>query len=112
LLYGSNANWKAGVIIVSQNRWYFREIMILYHGAKFVDEYGPTYHSVLLVDDEIYLGTVGAAFNLEIGGLGLQFWDYATLLPDTIHDTHEYRYSIERSGWQHLNARHEWSEFD
>jgi hypothetical protein len=70
------------------------------------------YHRVLLSADKIYLGMVGVAFNVEIGGLGLQFWDYATLLPDTIHNTHEYRYSIEQTGWQHLNARHEWSEFD
>jgi hypothetical protein len=102
----------AGAIIVTQNRWYFREIAFLPDGEKFVDEYGPTYHRVLLADQEIHLGTVGVAFNIELGGLGLRFWDYATLLPDTIHDTLDYRYSIERSGWQHLNAGHEWSEFD
>jgi hypothetical protein len=112
LLYGLSTEWMAGVIIVSQNHWYFREIQFLTEGDVFDDQYGPTYHRVKLVDEEICLGIVGGVFIETLGPNELSFWDYATLLPDTIHDTVDYRYSIERSGWQHLNAMHEWSEFE
>jgi hypothetical protein len=32
LLYGSVGSWKAGVIVVSQNNWYFREIVFVKDG--------------------------------------------------------------------------------
>jgi hypothetical protein len=112
LIYGSSDEWMAGAIIVTQNRWYFREIHFVLGGEVFEDQYGPTYFRVRLVDEEICLGVVGGVFEQSLGPNALLFWDYATLLPDTIHDTVDYRYSIERSGWQHLTTQHEWSEFE
>jgi hypothetical protein len=113
LLYGGIGGWKAGAIIVTQNRWLFREIQFsLDIRDAFVDRHGMTYHRVSLAPEEILLGVVDIGFSNSLGDTGLVFWDYATLLPDTIHDTINYRYSILRSGWQYLDAKHEWSEHD
>ena len=59
LLYGSTFDWKAGAIIVAQNRWYFREIVFANNEEVVDDTYGLAYHQIFLSNHEICLGKVG-----------------------------------------------------
>jgi hypothetical protein len=113
LLFGSNTNWRAGAIIVSQKFWYFREIDFLCNEDSVDDAYGLTYHRVHQAEQEICFGRVdGDDFEKNLGHLNLPFWDYGVLFPDLIEDTVAFRYAIVRTGWQYLNVKHEWSEYE
>jgi hypothetical protein len=112
LLYGSEEKWRAGVIVVSQKRWYFREIVFEKEEECVVDEYGLTYHRVHLPEQEFCFGKEGEQVVETLGDDNLPFWGYALMFADLIEDTDMFRYAIVRSGWQHLNAAHVWSEHD
>ena len=112
LLYGTPGNWRTGAIVVSQNRWYLREIRFLEGHDKVVDPFGLTYHRIHSPAHEICFGEVGGVITETIGDDNLQFWDYGLMFADIINDTLEYRYALVRSGWQYLNGNSEWSEHD
>ena len=114
MVYGSETNWRAGIIIVTHNQWYFREIVFHDDGDYVKDPYGLTYHRVFLVhqEAEICLGSVNGVFQDHLGDKQLTFWDYALLFPDIIEDTTEFRYGFVRSGWQYLDSEYSWSEHD
>ena len=113
VLYGSSEEWKAGVIIVSQNRWYFREISFGQDEEVVDDEYGLSYHSVRLLNNEICLGEANGDFAHTLGDdPHLRFWDYAIVVPDILETAAVSRYGILRSNWQYLDQNCEWSNFD
>jgi hypothetical protein len=114
LLYGSVGSWKAGVIVVSQNNWYFREIVFVNDGDYVNDPHGLTYHRVNLVtaEEEYCFGKSHGEFSSTLGNLNLSFWDYGLMFADLIDDPVNFRYGIVRSGWQYLDSEHEWSEHD
>jgi hypothetical protein len=113
LLYGSTEVWKAGVIIVAQNHWYFREISFGQGEDVMEDEYGLSYHRVQLHQNEICLGAMNGEFKDSLeGDHNLQFWDYGIVVPDILDASADSRYGILRSNWQYLNQYCEWSEFD
>jgi hypothetical protein len=116
MLYGSAQGWKAGVIVVSRNRWYFKEVD-LGNGIGVIDDvYGLAYHSVTLVAGDTCLGIVNEPFTKLVGDQEYPFWDYGLLLPDLVRpqmdDRNDYKYGIVRSNWQYLDRKFEWNEFD
>jgi hypothetical protein len=114
LIYGSATDWMAGVIIIIQNHWYFREIFILEDDDYIKDPFGFSYHRVFLLDldSEICLGTLRDGLDPSLGDLQKPFWTYGLLFPDVIGDTTNFRYAIVQSGWQYLNQKYQWSEHD
>jgi hypothetical protein len=112
LLYGSEDKWRAGVIVVSQKRWYFREIVFERNGDCVVDDYGLTYHRVHLAEQEFCFGGGEGQVADTLGQDKLPFWGYALLFADLIEDHDRFRYAIVRTGWQHLDADNIWSEHD
>jgi hypothetical protein len=111
LLYGGEAKWKAGVIIVSQKHWYFQEILVI-HGDSVTDMHGMTFHRIKLVEEEVDMGTEAEGLSKVLGKEQLSFWGYGIMFPDLINDINNYRYSILRSGWQYLDCEHKWSEHE
>jgi hypothetical protein len=68
---------------------------------------------VALGQDDICVGYAkSTTVKQTLGNTGLPFWKYSLVLPDTINDTVNYRYSIVRDGWQYLDRKHDWSEHD
>jgi hypothetical protein len=112
LLHGSEEKWRAGVIVVSQKRWCFREIVFEEEDDCVVDEHGLTHHRVHLLEQEFCFGLEGGQAGETLGEDNLPFWGYALLFADLIEDTDMFRHAIVRSGWQHLNANNMWSEHD
>jgi hypothetical protein len=116
LVYGGPEQWKAGVVIVAQNRWYFREILFGNDGNVLNDEYGLAYHHVTLGGNDFCLGVVNGEFTATLGTHNMTFWDYGLLLPDILRldmgGRVGYRYAIVRSNWQYLDETCEWNEFD
>jgi hypothetical protein len=102
----------AGVIIVAQKRWYFKELIFANDGAVVDDEYGLAYHNVHLSNDERFLGKVGGEFTKYLGELNLSFWDYGIVLPDLITALVPYKFCLLRSSWQYLDRDCRWSEHD
>ena len=112
LLYGSEDMWRAGVIVVSQKHWYFREIVFERNGDCVEDVYGLTFHRVHLLDLEFCFGNHDGLVVETLGEVNLPFWAYALLFADLIEDIENFRYAVVRNGWQYLNAEYEWSEHD
>lgn len=116
LIYGSAFEWKAGVIIVVQKRWYFCEILFDGGNSILDDVYGLAYHHVVLAADDICLGSLEDELSPILGIHRLPFWDYGLVLPDILQEgmdiTPGYRYAIVRSNWQYLDRVFEWNEFD
>jgi hypothetical protein len=116
LLYGSVEEWKAGVIIVAQNRWYFSEISFGNGDGVLDDVYGLTYHHVTLVDNDICFGGGNEEFTTTLGEHHLSFWDYGLVLPEILREDmfqrEGYRYAVIRSNWQYVDQTCEWNQFD
>jgi hypothetical protein len=117
LLYGSESEWMAGVIIVSKNHWYFKEISFGDGTDTVDDEYGLAYHLVELGESNIPLGVINEEFTMCLdGNPALPFWDYGLVLPDILRadmeDREGYRYAMVRSNWQYLDMAHVWNEFE
>jgi hypothetical protein len=112
LLYGSADTWRAGAIVVYNNRWHFKEVIFERNEDCVVDDYGLTYHRVNLPPVEFCFGKVDGEVTETLGVENLPFWGYALLFADLIEDTDRFRYAIVRSGWQYLNADYMWSEHD
>ena len=110
LLFGSPVEWRAGVIIVASNRWYFRELECGIGEDVLDDPYGLAYHRIHLREYEDCFGRVNGDFTQSLGGL--PFWDYGIVLPDIIEDVQVFRYGILRSNWQYLDRNCNWSQFD
>jgi hypothetical protein len=110
LLYGSSHQWKAGVIIVAQKRWYFKEVVFLNNEEVVNDPFGLAYHQIHLPVDEILFGQINGEYTHRLGEFQLPFWDYGLLLPELVTNTRPFRYSLLRSSWQFLDANHQWSE--
>ena len=112
LLYGSEAEWKAGAIVIYKKNWYFKEIVFESDGDCVVDPYGLTYHRVHSPDLEYNFGAGDIEMEHVLGDESLPFWGYALLFADLIEDTEIFRYAIVRNGWQYLNVEYVWSEHD
>jgi hypothetical protein len=117
LLYGTNARWKAGVILVYKNHWYFLEISFGDGTAVIDDEYGMAYHLAVAPGPPSSLGILHQEFAECLDGdPTLPFWDYGLVLPDILRVDMEgqagYRYAIVRSNWQYLDAMRQWNEFE
>ena len=112
LLYGSPVNWRAGAVVVSQNYWYFKEMVFEVEGDIVDDRFGLTYHRVQSSDTESCFGKVDGEIKETVGDDDLTFWGYALMFADLIEDRERFRYAIVSEGWQYLNADNEWSEHD
>jgi hypothetical protein len=110
LLYGSTTEWMVGAIIVTQNHWYFKEVLFSNDGDAVDDTYGLAYHHLQLSNDEVCLGKVGEEMRKTMGDHHLPFWDYGILFPDLLNPTDTYRFGIVRSNWQYLDHSFRWSE--
>ena len=113
LLYGSTINWKAGVIMVAQNRWYFKQLVFFNNENVVIDIYGLAYFQIEFAITEMFLGKVNEEFTQNLGEFNLPFWDYGILSPDLINHTIPYKYGVVRSsGWQTLNGQMNWSDHE
>ncbi len=117
LLYGTKTNWKAGVVIVSNNHRHFQEILFGDGSGAVDDKYGLTYHQVQLAEGEVSLGVVGGEFTMCLDGNTTHpFWDCGLMLADALREDMEgqqgYRFAMIRSNWQHLDMTCRWNEFE
>jgi hypothetical protein len=117
LLYGSNSNWKAGVIVVAKNHWYFHEITFGDGTGIVDDKYGLAYHFVDCGGNKFLLGVHNDQFNTCLEGKPeFPFWDYGLVLPDVLREDMNrragYRYALIRSNWQYLDRTWQWNEFE
>jgi hypothetical protein len=112
LLHGSEDKWRAGVIIVCDNHWCFKEIVFPRNGDCVVDNFGLTFHRVHSPDLQLCFGKIDGEAAETLGEDNLPFWGHALAFADLIEDTDRFCYAVVRSGWQHLNAEHIWSEHD
>ena len=112
LLYGSEAKWRAGAIVVYKKNWYFKEIVFETNGDCVVDPLGLTYHRVHSPDLEYNFGAGEEEMDHVLGDDNLPFLGYALLFADLIEDTETFRYAIVRNGWQYLSIEYVWSEHE
>ena len=111
VLYGCRENWKAGVVVVSLNHWYFFEL-IFQPGNSGPDKYGFTYHKVTADNQsQCLVGDVDVK-SLTIGTALYPFWDYGLLLPNFVGAGDPYQpYALVASSWKYLAVDQTWCEF-
>jgi hypothetical protein len=112
VLFGSEVDWKAGVIVVSRNHWLFYEISFHQDNA-YEDRYGFTYLTVTAQNQQpqCLVGEVKRK-AVTVGTPEYPFWDYGLLLPKFVGDGNPNPpYALVRSTWQYLGKERNWCEF-
>jgi hypothetical protein len=112
VIYGIDNKWKAGVVVVYQNHWFFCEI-VFEEGTASRDVYGLSYHRIHMSDDEHCLAGDVLDLSTSVGMNDFPFWTYGIMFPDFIrgNSAGAYRYALVRSSWQFLDSQYSWNEF-
>jgi hypothetical protein len=113
VLFGSEVDWKAGVIVVAKNHWLFYQIFFHQENA-YQDRYGFTYLKVTAENQQpqCLVGEVMEK-SVSVGTQDFPFWDYGLLLPEFVGDGNlNHTYAMVRSTWQYLGKERNWCEFN
>jgi hypothetical protein len=109
LLYGSKSAWRAGVVIVSNTQWYFREFH--FKRDHFVeDKHGLTYFPVTLsVHEKCLVGNESDRKGKESTN-NPPLLGYGLMLPHVFCNEGRYKYALLLNGWEYLDDKFGWSE--
>ena len=113
LFFGCDKEWKAGVIVITQNHWFFCEIVFEKETASTNDQFGFNYHEVHLSENEECLAGADYEKSKTIGKDQYPFWTYGIMFPafHNADDEETVKFALMRVTWQFLDHSYKWNEF-